>query len=147
LFPEVSYILRGRTRKLGPGRPILGHSRACIDGGAVTDREVTGGAHPCPHDNAVAHDGSTGKPGGGRQQAVPAKPRVMADDDNVAELGAFPDHGVAQSAAVNGGIWANLTAVLHDDAAELGNLAVGGAVPQPTETVRANSRTGMNGDV
>ena len=44
---------------------------------------------------------------------------VVADLDQIVDLGALADHGVADRAAVDGGAGADLDVVLDDDPADL----------------------------
>ena len=53
---------------------------------------------------------------------VAADLHIVADLDQIIDLGAFADHGVAQSAAIDGGGGADLDPVLDDDAAQLGDF-------------------------
>ena len=54
---------------------------------------------------------------------------IVGDLDEIVDLGALADHGVADRAAVDGGVGADLDIVLDDDAADLRNLVVAASRP------------------
>jgi len=59
-----------------------------------------------------------------REQTMPADGHIVADLDLVVDFGAFPDHGVAQTTAIDGRSGADFHVVLKQDAAGLRHLQV-----------------------
>ena len=55
---------------------------------------------------------------------MPANADIVADLDQVVDLGAFADHGVADGAAVDRGAGPDLDVILDDDAPDLRDLEV-----------------------
>src|SRR3972149_9329641 len=66
---------------------------------------------------------------------MPADADIVAYLDQVVDLGALADHGVANGAAVDGGAGADLDVVLDDDAPDLRHLEVAIAPHHETEAV------------
>ena len=61
--------------------------------------------------------------------AMPADRHIVADLDQIVDLGALADHGIADGAAVDGRIGADLDVVLDDDAADLRHFQMALSAP------------------
>src|SRR5664280_672368 len=70
----------------------------------------------------------------------------MADLNQVVDLGALADHGVANGAAVDRGAGADLDVVLDDDAPDLRHLEVAGAAHNEAEAILADLAARMDDD-
>ena len=66
---------------------------------------------------------------------------VVADLDEIVDLGALADHGVADGAAVDGRVGADLDIILDDDPADLRHLAWPSAPMHEAEAVLADARS------
>src|SRR5258708_18815413 len=143
-----SYRFRGRAAIILPalqeeGRARAGtraHARAAAHAGMIAQ------AHLARQHHAVLQHHASRQPGLARAHAVPPDLAIVCDHDQVIELAAFPDHGVAQRAAIDGGGGADLHIVLHDDAAELGHLEIVLARAGKAETRLADMGAGHNAD-
>ena len=71
---------------------------------------------------------------------------VVADLDEVIDLGALADHRVAAGATVDTGVGADLDVVLDDDPADLRDLHVPLGAHRETEAVLPNAGAGMDDD-
>ena len=67
---------------------------------------------------------------------------IVADLDEIVDLGALADHGVADGAAVDGGAGADLHVVLDDDPADLRHLAVAPGPHHEAEAVLPDAQPG-----
>ena len=77
---------------------------------------------------------------------MPADGHIVADLDQIVDLGAFADHGVAQSAPVDGGAGADFDVVLDDHAPDLRHFQPLAAVGHVAEAVLADGAAGMDDD-
>src|SRR4051794_40625079 len=98
-------------------------------------------------DNPVAQRHAARKPALPRDDAVAADGAVVADMDQVVDFGALTDHGIAQAAAIDGGVGPNLDTVLDDDAAELRHFDVTLRGHAVAEAVLADLAAAMEDDV
>src|SRR5690554_2441094 len=106
--------------------------------GAGTDSQVARSADAAAQEHTILDNGRAGQSAHGGDQAVAADLAVVADLDKVIDLGALADDRVAQGAAINGGIGADLNAILNQYASKLGNLAVGPAEIEPAKALGAD---------
>src|SRR3989304_4498173 len=77
---------------------------------------------------------------------MPADADIVAYLDQVVDLGALADHGVANGAAVDGGAGADLDVVLNDDASDLRHLEVALRSHYEAEAVLPDLAARMNDD-
>src|SRR5581483_3194222 len=63
-------------------------------------------------------------PGPRHHHAMAADPGIVADLDQIVDLGPLPDYRVSDGAAVDGGVGADLDVVLDNDPADLRHLGV-----------------------
>jgi hypothetical protein len=107
-------------------------------------------AHPnlAADDGIVADDGAAGDASLGGDDDIPADPAVVADVDEVVDLGPLADAGLFESAAVDGGVGADLDVVFDDQGALLGKLGVsaGCRIADIAEAVCAEDSTGVDND-
>src|SRR5664279_2127164 len=80
------------------------------------------------------------------QNTVPADAHVMADLNQVVDLAALADHGVANGPAVNRGAGADFDVVLDDDAPDLRHLEVAGAAHDVAEAILTDLAAGVDND-
>src|SRR5260370_821837 len=95
---------------------------------------------------AFTYGAGTGDAGQCDQDDVFTDIAVMADVDEVVDLGAAANAGFAESAAVDGGVRTDLHLVFNAQRALLWKLRVcaGCGIAYVTEAVRAQHRTGMH---
>src|SRR3954463_2086654 len=98
-------------------------------------------------ERAMAADvGAAGDADAAGDRGVRADARVVADLDLVVELDAFLDHGVVESAAVDGGVGADLDVVADAHRADLRDLHPAPTVVGDAEAVGADHHAGMHDD-
>src|SRR5258706_11425651 len=132
--PGVGAGRADRARNHGGGR----------DGDVVADRKMP------EHDRAAADAAvapdfrAAGDAGAARHRGVRADPAVVADLDLVVELDAVADDRVLESAAVDGGVGADLDVVADGHATGLRNLDPLPGIVGDAEAVGADHRARMN---
>src|SRR5690606_13547337 len=72
---------------------------------------------------------------------------VVADLDQIVDLGPLADHRVAERAAIDGGAGPDLHAVLDDHSPELGNLAMPVGAQLKPEAFGPDDHAGLEDDV
>ena len=75
---------------------------------------------------------------------VPPDPGIVADLNQVIDLGALPNHSIPERSAVDGRACADFNIVLNDDPSELRNLLVSQGTRSKTETRLSDLRAGKN---
>ena len=138
--------LAGVPTHLLAGGNVVHDAAAGRDHRAGPDRDVVGNADPSAHHHVVSDRAAARNAGMRGKHAMPADLDVVRDLDEVVDLGPLPDHGVADGAAVDGGIGADLDVVLDDDAADLRNLAVAAGARQIAEAILPDAHAGMDDD-
>ena len=73
-----------------------------------------------------------------------ADAHVVGDHDQVVELHALLDHGIADGAAIDGGVRADIHVVADDHRADLRHLHPGALLGRKAEAVAADDRAGMD---
>ena len=79
-------------------------------------------------------------------QAMPPDDDVVADLDQIVDLGAFADDRIAVAAAVDRRVGADLDVVLDDDPADLRNLQMSGPAGNIAESVLADADARVEDD-
>src|SRR5262245_45438826 len=113
---------------------------------ALADGYVVGKPHLSGQNDAILYDDAAGDPALRHDDAMAADRDIVSDLHQVVDLGAFADHGVAVGAAVDSGPGPDLHVILHDDAADLQDLAVTGRSHDVAEAILSNSAAGMDDD-
>src|SRR5262249_40743680 len=73
------------------------------------------------------------------EDAVPTDARVVPNLDQIINLGALPDDGVGQGAAIDAGIGPDFDAVLKDNAAQLRDFIVPGGRADIAEAILSDA--------
>src|SRR6185312_6970858 len=114
--------------------------------GAFADRDVGDDADTGRQDHVVFQRHAAGEAGLRHDDAVLADNHVVADLDEVIDLGPGADDGVAHTAAVNVGAGADLHVVADDDPADLRDFDMPLLGRDVAETVLADMAAGMDDD-
>src|SRR5690242_20467427 len=77
---------------------------------------------------------------------MPANADIVAYLDQVVDLGAFPDHGVAKSTTIDRGAGSDLDLVLNDNTPDLRDLDVAASSHDEPKAVLADLAPRMNND-
>ena len=85
----------------------------------ITDVQVPADAHCTTNHAALANAGGASNAGAGRNGRIGTNHTVVGDLDEVIELHAILDHGIAERTTVDGGVGPNLHLVANHDTAEL----------------------------
>src|SRR2546425_5743212 len=154
---RVRDTLRGDERPLGlrgglggaaeqscPRFHVGVHPRLRLDDGALTYRDVIGDADLPGQDHTPLEPGRAGNSDLGHDDAMLADLHVVADLDEIVDLGAAPDHRLPQHRTIDGRVGADLHVVLDHHRSQLGDLAVAVAVPGITEPLVAHDGAGVN---
>src|SRR5262249_11175974 len=113
----------------------------------IPDRHMVGDAgHAADNDKVAQHHTPRNADLTG-QYAMTSDFRVVPDLHQIINFLALADHGVAERAAVDRRIRADLDMILHDHAAELGNLHVTVSAGRKTEARTTKLHTGLNDDI
>src|SRR6478752_1477163 len=94
----------------------------------------------------IADRDAAGDCGVAGKQAEPPDDDVMADLDQIIELAAFSDHGIAQAAAIDTGIGADFDVVLNDHPRKLRDLGMALRARHEAETILSDPHAGMQND-
>src|ERR1039457_3820905 len=136
-------------RRPGPARPrrnirmdIAGAGKLC----ALADRHMVAHANTPAQHYEILERRASGDTGLRRHDAMPTDADIVADLDQVVDLGALADHRVANGAAVDRGAGADLDIVLDDDAPELRHLEVASRAQHVAEAILADLAARMNDD-
>ena len=113
---------------------------------AFPDRDVVGKADPPPSIDVISDRRSCPRCRSARRSRNAGRSRRCGDLHQVVDLGALADHRVADRAAVDRGVGADLDVVLDDDAADLRDLAVAARAQQIAEAVLTDAAAGMDDD-
>ena len=106
----------------------------------ITQADLTGQHHAVFQYHAASEANLSG------DHAIASDAAIVCDHDQIIELAAFPNHRVAQCAAIDRGTRADLDIVLDDDAAQLGNLEIILAGGGKAETGLADMGARQDGD-
>ena len=98
-------------------------------------RDVAGDARHAAEDAALADRVLPAMADAGRHRRVRADAAVVRDHDEVVELDAVFDDGVADRAAVDGGVRADLDVVTDGHAADLRHLDPGALLGREAEAI------------
>src|SRR5436190_11761678 len=101
------------------GRHVLHHPGGSRDARSVADGDMVGHAGPAAERDVVADEHAARYSGVRGQKAIAAKADVVADMDQIIQLGTLADHGVVPGSPVDAGIGANGDVVLDDRPAQL----------------------------
>src|SRR5580700_2782373 len=112
------------------------HGAARRQPSAWADGHMIGKAHLAAQDGEIADGGTAPDAHLGHQHHVAAHLSIVADLDQIIDLGAFADHGITQGAAVDGVGGADLDIILDNHPPELGN-------PHVTRGRRGKTETGL----
>src|SRR5215831_15384361 len=107
---------------------------------------MIGKAHLSTQHDIISERATSGNACLTGDQAMPANHHVVADLDEIVDLGPLSDHGVATGAAVDGGTGTNLHLVLHDHPADLWDLEMLRLPGHVAESILADMNTGMDDD-
>ena len=88
-------------------REIAGDTGLGRNLNTASDLDVIGDADLAAHNDEITNLDAAGKANFSRQYAVPSEARVVPNLDQIINLGALPDNGVGQSAAIDAAICAN----------------------------------------
>src|SRR5215467_5469812 len=136
--------LRRKPGPTGASRHVAHHTSLGAEHRACSDRQVVGNADLATQDDTILDCAAARNADLGNQQAVTPDRDVVADLDEIVDLGSLPDHSVADRPTVDCGIGADLDVVLDDYAPDLGNL-VGPARPaHKTEAILSDRATRVN---
>src|SRR6516225_8332471 len=141
--PDLDRLGRG-SAPTRTGRHVPSHDADGRDLGALADGHVSGYANACAQDDEVLQRGAPGNSGLSNQHTVPSNHHIVANLNEIVDLGTFADHGVADRPAVDGGTGADLDVVLNNHAPDLRNLQVTGCPHQKTEPVLADATARMD---
>src|ERR1019366_8131195 len=165
---EVAEVLLQRARRPAPkdlARTahflVAEHSSASAQDDAGADVSVLAEAHLAAEDGAIFDETGAGDSRLRGDDDVVAQDAVVRDVDEVVDLGAGANAGLAKSSAVDGGVGPDLDVVLDSQCALLGKgeILAGGRVAYVTEAGRsqhgtsldknavADNGAGVNGDV
>src|SRR5206468_166149 len=133
------------TTPAAVGRDVVLDPAHGRDLGAVADLEVVVDADLGAQRDIVADRQAAREADLGREQAMPADGHIVADLDLIVDFGAFPDHSVAQAAAVDGRPGADFHIVLDHDPAGLWHLLMA-VRPEEDEAIAvlADAHAGMD---
>jgi hypothetical protein len=106
-----------RTGGTSPATPL----RSC-DLGAITYRDMTIDPRRAADHHAVSDCGASGDPNLGNEHAMTPYAHIVANLNQIVDLGAFADHGVIERAAIDGGVGTDFDMVLNDHTADLRDL-------------------------
>src|SRR5665213_3080472 len=140
----------GRFRRRSRETPAGGNVGVDVAGGgklrALADRHVI--AHPdaATQRHEISKRRTSGDSGLRHNDAMPANANIVADLDQIVDLGALADHGIADGATVDRGAGADLDVVLDDDAPELRHLKVAAQTQHEAEAVLTDLAARMNDD-
>src|SRR5260221_3130260 len=109
----------GKSADRHAGRNIAHDAALGGDLGAGADRQMVGDADLAAHHDTIADHRAAGDADLAADDALSAKPHVVADMDEVIEHRTGTNHGIAGGAAIDRAVGADLDAVLDDDATEL----------------------------
>src|SRR5215471_1537721 len=106
---------------------------------------MIGKAHLSTQHDIISERATSGNACLAGDQAMPSNHHVVADLDEIVDLGPLADHGVAAGTAVDSGPGTDLNLVLHDHPADLWHLEVrfSGHV---AESILTDMDTGVNDD-
>jgi hypothetical protein len=88
----------------------------------LADTHVIGNPHLTSQNDKIAEFATAGNSRLRHNHAMPSEPAVVPNLYQIINLAAFTDHRITKSSAVDGGASADLDAILHDDASELGDF-------------------------
>src|SRR5262245_12348270 len=100
--PDLDRLGRGSAPPR-TGRHIAPHDADRCDLGALADGHVIGHANACAQDDEVLQRGTPGNPGLSNEHTVPSNHHIVANLNEIVDLGTLADHGVADRPAVDGG--------------------------------------------
>ena len=126
---ELAVRAGGMAAERGAGRDVAEHGALGRDPGPVADHQMIGHAHVAGQDDVVPDARAARDADARHEQAAASDPDVVADVDEVVDLGARADHRVVHAPAVDAGVGADLDVVLDDAAADVGDPVV--ALPRP----------------
>src|SRR5262249_33530324 len=141
--PDLDRLGRGSAPPR-TGRHIAPHDADRCDLGALADGHVIGHANACAQDDEVLQRGTPGNPGLSNEHTVPSNHHIVANLNEIVDLGTLADHGVADRPAVDGGTGADLDVVLNDDAPDLRNLKMPACPHQKAEPVLPDAAARMD---
>ena len=118
----------------------------CGEDGARPDGDVVGDTHLPRQHRPVADRARARNADLRHQDDVFSYIAVMADLNQVVDLAAPPDDGLAESRTVDGAIGADLDVLLDAQPSYLGNLAVRRAVERVAEAIGTEHRARMDDD-
>src|SRR5690606_35443556 len=127
------------------GRDAVGHAGLGADGRVGADRDVPADAGLCGHRDVVTDGDGAGQPDLGDEQAVLADLRAVADGDQVAELRAGADDGLAERGAVDRAVGADFDVVADLDDADLRDFDPLAADRGVAEAVLSDHCAGVDG--
>src|SRR6187549_928095 len=114
--------------------------RACPYG------QVVANSNPPAHLDMVPNRDRTGNPGERRHHAMAPNLAVVPNLNEVVDLGPFADHGIADRAAVDGRVRADLDIVLDDDPADLRDFPIAGGAGQKAKAILSDAHAPMDHD-
>ena len=113
---------------------------------AFADRHVIAYPDAAAQRHEISKRRTSGDSGLRHNDAMPANADIVADLDQIVDLGALADHGIADGATVDRGAGADLDVVLDDDAPELRHLEVAAQTQHEAEAVLTDLAARMNDD-
>ena len=137
---------RGEAHVLLAALEIIQHRGLGSDHGFRSDCDVPEDSHLPPEHRVFADLGAAADTILGDDNAVFSNDDVVGDLHEVVDLGAFADEGVAECAAINSAVGADLDVVLDHDAADLRNFAVMILIKNITVAIGADDGAGVNAD-
>src|SRR5450631_4876053 len=136
-------------RRPGPSRPrrnirmdIAGAGKLC----ALAYRHMVAHTNTPAQHYEILERRASGDTGLRRHDAMPTDSDIVADLDQVVDLGALADHGIANGAAVDRCAGADLNIILDDDAPDLWHLEVPFASHHEAEAILTDLTARMNDD-
>lgn len=120
------------------GWDIVGNTGLSGGDGSVADSAVAGDAYLTGQDDVLADGGGTGQADLGTEQGIFADRRAVANLDEVVDLRASVDAGLAQGSAVDAGISLDFYVIFEDGVAGLGDFAPSSGGFCEAETVGAD---------
>src|SRR5215831_20030867 len=128
----------------GAGRHVVldaaqrSNLRPCANGHVIVDPGA------CAEHHEIFQHRAPGNPGLSYQQAVAANRDIVANLDEIVDLGPFANHGVLDGSAIDGAVGADFHVVLDDDPTDLRDLAGTIRARDKPESVLSDRTTRMH---
>src|SRR5262249_40495205 len=142
-FPHPLFDRLGRNAGPPASRGDVSHNRSsCRQHHSLADPPMIGDADACGQHDEILDGDAARNPALRHHDAVPADGGIVADLDEVVDLGSLPDHGIAERTAIDGGAGTDLDIVLNDHPTDLQDLSVAAGAREIAEAVLPDGASG-----